>query len=185
MFRIGVNTILVPELDNKTKGIYNKIKTNFPYIKYCIWDTSVLNKLSLHLSNKSFILVEVEKEASESVFYWLKEQKFKVFYNPNIDILEEYIYSISKPIIVKSLISEAPLQNKDKYNTVTIEKILVDLICDKDLFNFYQGIEKTHIFKNAYNKYTINNDRLFRYASRRGIKEEIEYFVNKIIGNIY
>lgn len=182
LFKIGISTIFIPNLDNKAKNIYNKIKTEFPFVDYCIWDTSILNEFSLHHTNKHFILVEVEKESAESVFLSLKEQNNKVFFNPNLEILEQYIFNISQPVIVKFLISEAPLQKIEDYNTVTLEKILVDLYCEEDLFNFYQGREKHTIFRTAYEKYTINNTKLLRYASRRGEKEEIENYTNQIIG---
>ena len=61
--------------------------------------------------------------------------------------------------------------------------MLVDLYCDVDLFQFYQGKEKGTIFKEAFSKYTINKSKLLRYASRRGKKEEIEKQTNQIIGN--
>ncbi|MFA6806392.1 MAG: DUF6577 family protein [Bacteroidales bacterium] len=184
IFKIGINTIFIPNLDNKAKNIYKKIKSEFPFVDYCIWETSIFNEFSLHHSNKHFILVEVEKESAESVFLSLKEQNNKVFFNPNLEILEQYIFNISQPIIVKLLISEAPLQKIKDYNTVTLEKILVDLFCEEDLFNFYQGREKNTIFRTAYEKYTINNTKLLRYASRRGKKEGIENYINQIIGKL-
>ena len=61
--------------------------------------------------------------------------------------------------------------------------MLVDLYCDVELFQFYQGKEKNTIFKEAFSKYTINKSKLLRYASRRGKKEEIEKQTNQIIGN--
>lgn len=141
-----------------------------------------MNELSLHQSNKHFILVEVEKDSAESVFLSLKEQNNKVFLNPNLEMLEQYISNITQPIIIKFLVSESPLQKIKKYKTITLEKVLVDIYCDEDLFFFYQGKEKRNIFNNAYEKYTINNTKLLRYASRRGRKEEIKNYLDKIIG---
>ena len=81
------------------------------------------------------------------------------------------------------MISEAPLQIIKDYQTVTLEKMLVDVFCDEELFFIYQGKEMKSIFKEAFGKYSINTNKLLRYASRRGKKEEINKYINQIIGN--
>lgn len=182
VFKIGKTWVFVPNMDNKTKAISNKLQSKFPFSTFCIWNTSLLNEFSVHISNNHFTLVEVERESLESVFLSLKEKYNAVFLNPNADMLEQYVFNASNPIIVKPLISEAPLQRIKNINTATIEKILVDLFCDEDLFQIYQGRERNIIFKEAYSKYTINNTKLLRYASRRGGKDELEKYLNQIIG---
>ena len=183
VYKIGKTTAFVPDLDNKTKSIYKKILSEFPYSTVCVWNTSLLNEFTLHISNSHFTLIEVDKESMESIFYSLREKHNQVFFNPNNGILEQYVFNSNTPIIVKPLISEAPLQSINNINTITLEKILVDLFCDEDLFQFYQGREKKRIFNEAYARYTINNNKLLRYASRRGKKEEIEKLINQINGN--
>lgn len=180
VYKIGRTTIFVPYLDNKTESIYKKILSEFPYSIVCVWDTSLLNEFTLHISNRHFTLIEVDKDSIESVFYSLRENYNPVFLNPNNGILEQYVFNSNTPLIVKPLISEAPLQSISNINTITIEKILVDLCCDEDLFPFYQGSEKKRIFNEAYAKYTVNNNKLLRYASRRGRKEEIEQLIDQI-----
>lgn len=182
VFKIGKTWIFVPNMDNKTRSICNKLQSAFPFSTFCVWNTSLLNEFSIHISNNHFTLVEVEKESMESVFLFLKEKYNIVFLNPNSDILEQYVFNANNPIIVKPLISEAPLKKTKNANTPTIEKILVDLFCDENLFQFYQGRERNTIFKEAFAKYTINNTKLLRYASRRGKKKELEKYINQIIG---
>lgn len=182
MFKIGKTWVFVPNMDNKTKTIFNKLQSEFSFSTFCVWNTSLLNEFSIHISNNHFTLVEVEKESMESVFLSLKEKYNAVFLNPNSNILEQYVFNANNPIIAKPLISEAPLQKIKKINTTTIEKVLVDLFCDENLFQFYQGRERNTIFKEAYTKYTINNTKLLRYASRRGKKEELEKYITQIIG---
>lgn len=183
VFKIGTTSSFIPVLDNKTKTIYNKVHSEFPFIDVCVWNTSLLNEFSLHLSNNHFTLVEVEKESMESVFFSLQEKHYDVYLNPNSVTLEQYVFHAKNPTIIKPLISEAPTQRVNNIDTITIEKMLVDLYCDVDLFQFYQGKEKNTTFKEAFSKYTINKSKLLRYASRRGKKEEIEKQINQIIGN--
>lgn len=170
-------------LGAKTKTIHNKIQADFPFIEFCVWNSISLDEFTLHHSSKHFTLIEVEKDSAESVYFSLKEQNHKVFFNPDSKMLDQYVFELTNPFIVKHLVSEAPVQKVKKYNTVTLEKILVDLYCDETLFVFYQGKEKQTIFKNAFEKYTLNNNKLLRYAARRGKKEEIGKYLNQITGN--
>lgn len=182
IFKIGKNKAFVPELNAKTKSIYNQLQRELPYINFCIWNTDIINEFTLHHAYRHFTLVEVEKDIAEVVFLLLREKHKGVFFNPSAEIQENYVFTVPNPIIVRFLISEAPLQKSGDYTTVTLEKILVDLYCEKDLFNFYQGREIRIIFKAAYEKYTINMTKLLRYAARRGKRTEVESYINQIIG---
>lgn len=133
-----------------------------------------------HQPNRFFLLVETDKETTNSAFYFLREIKKSVFIEPTIDILEKYIVNEKEVIIIKSLISEAPTQNINEVETATIEKILVDIFCDDVIFSAQQGAETRTIFKEAFNKYTINQNKMLRYANRRRKKEELNQFVNTI-----
>ncbi len=55
-------------------------------------------------------------------------------------------------------------------HAASLEKIMVDIFCDQE-FSFLQGAELFTIYKNAFDKYTINRTKLLRYVSRKG-KEE-------------
>jgi hypothetical protein len=100
-------------------------------------------------------------------------------------VIENYLLRIKSAIIVKTLISEAPIQTVQNITVPTIEKILVDLFCDKNLFYAYQGKELHTIFQEAFSKYTINQNKLMRYSNRRGKKEEFIKYLKQIqiIGN--
>jgi len=183
VFTLGKTLKYKPELSSDLIKEYNKIKSNFPFIELCIWNTSTINEFSQHQSNRDFIIIETEKDTNESVFYFLKEHYENVFLDPNRLILEQYVFDIPNAIIIKPLLSESPLQEVKKVNTITIEKMLVDIYCDPDLFIAFQGNEKKIIYSKAFKKYTINNNKLLRYASRRGRKDEIEKFTLQSIGN--
>lgn len=131
---------------------------------------------------KPFFLIEVERDSIESVFHFLKTSRYNVFIEPSQEMFDNYILGENKVIIVKSLISEAPVQNITNLNTVTLEKMLVDIFCDKSIFSAYQGNEMKTIFTNAYSKYTVNENKLFRYANRRGQKEKLQDYIKLING---
>jgi len=84
----------------------------------------------------------------------------------------------SNPIIIKTLITEAPTQNIDGINTSSLEEILVDVFCDKIIFSAFQGNEMRTIYREAFLKYSINRSKLLRYADRRGKKEQLKKYIN-------
>ena len=86
----------------------------------------------VHQPGRFYNLVEVEKGTTESVF--LKDTHKNVFLDPPSDILSRYVSSEKEAMIVKPLVSEAPMQNVQGVQTITIEKILVDVFWDKIIF---------------------------------------------------
>lgn len=183
-FTLGEGKNYIPEISTATKTIFKKLKAEFPFVNMCVWNTSVLNEFMQHQPNRFFILVETDKETTNSVFYFLREIKKSVFVEPTNDILEKYIVNEKEVFIVKPLISEAPTQNVNNIETTTIEKILVDIFCDDVIFSAQQGAEMRTIFKEAFAKYTINQSKMLRYADRRRKKEELNQFV-KTISNLW
>jgi len=182
-FALGEMNTFMPEITYKQTSLYKKIKKEFPFLDLCIWNTSIINEFSIHQTNQNFLILEAEKETTQAVFIYLNEQKKNVFLEPTKDVFERYIIDKENVIIVKALISEAPLQNIKDFKTSTIEKTLVDLFCDDIVFSAYQGNEMKTIYKNAFSKYSINENKLLRYANRRGKKEEVKDYLQQINGN--
>ncbi len=183
-FRLGKGKKYIPEISSLTKSLFKKIKKEFPYAKFCVWNTSVLNEFMLHQPNRFFLLVETDKEITNSVFYFLREIKKSVFIEPTIDLLQKYIVNDKEVVVIKPLVSEAPTQKIKKIETATLEKILVDIFCDDVIFSAQQGAEKRTIFEEAFEKYTINQSKMLRYADRRRKKLELIQFV-KTISNLW
>lgn len=179
-FTFGKANYYLPEISSQLKSLSKKIKKEFPFLNSCIWNTSLFNEFMQHQPGRFLTLVEVEKEAVLSVFYFLKDQQFQVFAEPSKEILEKYLPSNGKTIIIKSLITEAPVQEIDNVTTTTLEKILVDVFCDNDIYIAQQGAEMRIIYEEAFRKYSINKDRLLRYAQRRNKKEEILKYLGAI-----
>lgn len=179
-FTLGAGKLFIPETSSRIKTLSRKLSNQYPYLDNCIWSTSVINEFMIHQPGRFFNVVEVEKTASESVFYFLKENKYHAFLDPNNDILNKYAIDQKDTIIVKSLVSESPCQIINGVNTVTIEKILVDIFCDDNIFAAQQGSEMNHIFSEALGKYSVNENRMLRYADRRGKKEGFDNYLNKV-----
>ena len=179
-FTLGEGRNFVPQIFSHIKKMYDKLHKQFPYLQICIWNTSLLNELMLHQPGRFHTLIEVEKDAMEPVFFFLKENKTNVFLDPTSDILNHYASGEKETIIVKSLVSEAPMQNLQGVQTITIEKMLVDIFSDETIFAAQQGGEMQNIFREAYNRYTIHESRMLRYADRRRKKESFDKYLNKV-----
>lgn len=177
---LGEGKIYLPEISSKIKSIHSKLKREFPYLEFCIWNTSLFNEFMIHQPVRFYILIEVEKEATQSVFFFLKEEKYPVFVDPTEDIFAKYLSEEKENLIVKSLVTEAPLQKIARLNTVTIEKMLVDIFSDELIFSAQQGSEMRIIFQEAMSKYSVNENRMLRYADRRRKKESFQKYLNSI-----
>ena len=179
-YELGQQAIFIPPTLKKGREIYNYIKRSYPLLDICIWHTSCINHFMLHQPSRFNMIVEVERDAEESVFYHLKEKTKNVFLNPSEEVYHNYIAGKRDRIIIKTLISEAPTQMPEKVNVPTLEKILVDIFCDQLIFSPQQGAEMNHIWANAMETYTINFSTLLRYADRRGRKKAMSDYINKL-----
>lgn len=73
-------------------------------------------------------------------------------------------------IIVGPLISEAPITEDNNCFVPTIEKELVDSLCRRGGTSFSGMID----FQRAFEVFAVNVDRMRRYASRRGVVNELD-----------
>lgn len=156
------------------------IKEKFPFIDYCIWQPSVFASMMLHVPAVRTTLVDVEREAMESVFMSLQnvESEIPIFLNPSLEDVDRYITNRDL-IIVRPLVKEAPLDVINGCPVPTLEKMLVDAISDKELQHL-QGNELYTIYSNAFSDYAIKKTRLLRYAARRNRKQKVEQIINTI-----
>ena len=171
-----------PDISLGLLKIAKLLTERFNEIKHCIWETSWLNEFSQHQTSKSTLFIEIEKGFEESLFYELKDRLHKeVFLNPDEKTIDLYIAESNQPIIIKKLLTRAPISNrtekKNKFFIPTLEKMLVDLYAEEKLFYYLQGSELIHIYENAITSYTINFTKLFSYARRREREQQIKQFM--------
>jgi len=183
VYSITDKQIFNPEINQTLKKAYNKIHKEFPFIEICVWNTKWLNDLMRHQPFKSYTIIEVEKEAEEQIFNAISEWNKNVYFNPNEEILERYISpNIEEVTIIKNLVTEAPTTKNNKIEIPMLEKVLVDIIIDKELFASQQG-ELDFIYKSAFKKYTINIAKMKRYAIRRNKESELEKIISTTLTN--
>ena len=177
IYEMESNIPFKPNISNSLKRIFNKVKREFPYISFCIWDTVWLNDFMRHQPFKHYLVMEVEKDASESVFTFLTGTIKNVFFNPDEEIFDRYIHNQDEILIVKNMVSESPMIENEKIIIPALEKLLVDMLIDRALFSAQQN-EKEFIMRSAMENVTLNELKMRRYAIRRNREKEIDELLN-------
>jgi len=163
----------------KVKSIYDELKSELPFTDFCVYDGSIISSIQHHLSINNVIYVETNRDAVDSVFSRIREQQKDVFKQPDATFVADYIDLREPCIIVKPLVTESPLMEVEGIRVPTLEKLLVDTQKDED-FDYLQGSESLYMFQMAFELYTINTQRLMRYAKRRGIGQEINELISQV-----
>jgi hypothetical protein len=171
-----------PEISDELLKLAKVISERFEDVKYCLWDTDWINEFSQHQSGKKLIIIEIEKDFVESLYYELKDSfRFDFYLNPDEKAIDFYISESQNPVVIKKLITRSPIakrtEKRIKFYTPLLEKILVDLYTENKLFYFYQGAELMHVYENALKNYTLNYTKLFSYAKRRDREQDIKQFM--------
>lgn len=169
----------VPYFDGEMQDLESTIRKRFHFTHICIWSSFDIKRFSHYIINLDSIYVDVEREATESVFNFLLNAKLdrQVFLKPSSDDYSYYIYG--KPsIIVRPLVSEAPLiAYSGDSSRLALEKLLVDTAVDED-FSYLQEYESLRFYHNALDNCLLNETKLLRYASRRGCRDKIKSLLN-------
>ena len=141
----------------KMHSVSDVLIKEFVGMNHCITDTG------------KNLIVEVPKNLCDRVRTVLKQHFTDVALIKNaysmIDDLHDFI-------LVKPLISEAPVKEDNGISIPELEKLLVDRDSDKEYASLTDlDIQKE--FQKAFELYPVNTSRLLRYAGRKGKKEEI------------
>lgn len=109
------------------------------------------------------LIVEVAKRYIQQVVSSLKEHWPKVVTRKDA---ERFPGELEGYILVGKLISDAPVLSEDGCMVPSLEKELIDSICNKDISSFS--------FQKAMEVFPVNMNKLHRYASRRGVEAELD-----------
>jgi len=124
-------------------------------------------------SVKNNLIVSVDKRDMSSVIESLKLQYKQVADRKSASQVEDQLTDF---ILVDKLTSEAPIAHNGEVKTPSIEKKLVDYVCDKS----FSKATLQEQFQYALEVYEVNISTLKRYAARRGVKAEVEEILNSL-----
>jgi hypothetical protein len=191
------------EVNSTLSKLNSILSRNFRGVKYCLLSTEWLNEFNRYQANFSYNVLEIERDLIESTFDILRERfKRKVFIYEEKNILERYVYGEDDTIVIKNIIARAPLnlispiknkrfahseqyesnfdlnKRKTEYIPVpSLEKMLVDLFCDRNFYYAFSGSVLLNIFENALSKYYVDLRVLFSFAERRNVTKKVEEFI--------
>ena len=148
----------------KMQAVADVLVSAFEGINHCITDIG------------RNLVVEVPRSQCEDVRRVLKQQFPDVALIRNAYAMMDDLHDF---ILVKPLVSEAPVVDYEGVLIPELEKVLVDHESDKE----YAGRQEAEIqryFQHAFEVYPVNTSRLLRYAGRKGKKEEIQSRIERI-----
>lgn len=153
-------TIITP----KMRAVADYLTDSFVGMDHCISD------------NGRNLIVEVPKSMCDQVRIFLKQRFDDVALIRNAYLMMDDLHDF---ILVKPLITEAPVFDSEGIMMPDLEKILVDHQADKEYASLGDDdIQKE--YQRAFEIYPVNTSRLLRYAARKGKKEETENLVSRI-----
>lgn len=126
----------------------------------------------LYEKNKN-LYVEAYKGDLPEISRCLEKHEYKVVDKKAAD---RFPAPIEGYVIVGPSVSEAPLIYDGGIVIPSLEKSLVDLLCQKPM----DEVSAKHHFQRAMEIYPINHNRMKRYAARRGVTEELMRCVSSL-----
>lgn len=167
-----------PPATRGMNDLYRIYFKNFDMVQFALWSTEWIAEFLVHQPTHHFIVFEIEKEFTHSMFSYTQREGKEAFLDPDSEIVTNYMLSKKNPVVIKPLLSRVPLQTtRNSLPIASLEKILVDLFCDKELFIWYQGTELKNIFRNAWTNYELNLSTLMNYARRRRRYKQLLDFI--------
>jgi len=184
VYALSKKPVYVHPSDKLIKKLSGLFFSRYPDIDYCVWSSAWLYDFTVHQPVQFFYVFETEPDMVEILFNLLKDNGYHVFLNPDERTMQLYVMGMNNPVVIKPLVSRAPLVRDKALRLPSIEKMLVDAYIDKALFYFIQGNEMQNIFKLSFSKYSINISTLLNYATRRGYGNEIKDFLKNSSSNL-
>lgn len=168
----SANTFVV-KANAKARLLYRSLSGQYPFADFCVYSANVITPLLRDMMPNNTIYVETNRDTIQSVFdMLLPKYKGRLFLAPTKEIATTYIDFSKENIIVKPLVTEAPLAFDGKVPVPTLEKLLVDTRMDADYY-YLHGYENLEMLRTAISHYGVNRNRLLRYADRRNAKDSI------------
>ena len=181
IIKTGYNEYQIP--DGREKKIYRplysepasallaQVSEKYPLVSFTVFETVLMNDFLNHLIAQNTVFLQVEKEYSIFVFRYLQDLGYTdLMYKPSK--ADYSLYWKPDCIVVTDLISEAPV-NVLFPHEIYLEKLLVDMYCDKLISTTYSRAEYPDVLQEVMHNWHVEKPKLLRYARRRGKEKEI------------
>jgi len=163
----------IPYVSEEAKQTCMRIKQKFRYLELTVTDSSILGQFMVLQPFSSVIVIEVRKSAVNAVVSFLRNEGIDAYIKKDYKLIEKYILTPQPYIIRSELITNPNLKSENNVRYSSLEKILVDIVCDDIVYSQYQDAELLNIYKNITNKYIINYSQMLKYAASRKRKSSV------------
>lgn len=148
----------------------------FPLVEFQMWEMYQMNEFVNHLFGKNTIFVDVENMCEDVVFEMLHDKFPYVLFCPSKEMYHKQRGN-DNTIVVQKLISETPKSAVG--HSAPLEKILDDLFSKKLTGKLIARSEYPERYEQAFERYYIDEAKMFRYARRRSLDEELITFLKE------
>jgi len=161
----------------RLEGIIELLENEYPLMEFQVWEAIQFNYFVNHQIAHNTLFIEVESMVEEFVYEFLREEyDGNVLLNPDEDVFG--LYATENTIVIYNLITETPT-NKTEPHLITLEKLIVDMMCSKIIPILVQKSEYRNVLEEAFSKYVIDEKRMFRYARRRNAELKLNQFMKE------
>lgn len=167
--------VYTPYYSEEALALMNDIAGRYPNLTFVVFENFLLNEFLNHLIAQNTIYLQVEKDISSYIFDNLRDDYDTVLYKPNGKEFDKYWKR--NCIVILDLISQAPL-SKENEHMITMEKLLVDIIADRTIAATFSPSELPSVYESAFGNYSIERQKMSRYAERRGKKSEVQKYLS-------
>lgn len=185
---VGAGKYYVTSAQEVTKKMYiyphspeyldleKELTERFPLLKFQMWELIQMNDFVNHQIAKNVIFIETENMMVNSVYENLHARYPYAMIEPDTAIF----YKLRGPdtdIVVQKLPSEAPAPLIN--HSCALEKIVVDILSKKLTGKLIERSEYPAIYEGIFNKFHIDETRMFRYARRRNLHDTLRSFISE------
>lgn len=184
--RVGSNAYCVPphpvslyqhDYSELAQQAAQTLQEQYPLVAFTVLELIQLNAFLNHQLAHNALFLSVEEDAMDFVFDAMKTAyPGKVLCDPTPELYHQYWYD--GMIVLKRLVTEAPHDPQVPWHT-RLEKLLVDLLCEKILMESISESEYPTILETAFANYVVDESSLFRYARRRGADKRLKRLIRE------
>jgi len=162
-----------PAMSETARNACSILQSKLKYLVVTVTDTSVLGQFMNLLPFSTIVVIEARRSATAAVLSTLRKEGVDAYAKRDFASLEQYVSS-SQPFLVRPELSVNPsLTQYNNVRTSSLEKMLVDLVCDESIYGQYQGEELLNIYNNSTIDYAVNYSQMLKYAAARKKKDSV------------
>ncbi len=167
----------IPQYSETARKLIADVEEKNPYVDFQVWELAWFNEFLVHLVARNMVFLDVENRGCEFIYSSISDD-----YQGRMLLLPEpkeiQYYSQPDEIIIERLISESP-KIKERPHETPIEKLIVELFANKILRSMVSQGDYANVLETIFEKYSVDQLKMFRYARRRNKKDEVRSFIEK------